>query len=91
MRGSLHDLQLAVGKRMREVPKELCRILFAKLSFSFCLILAQLQADGDSFLQFGFAAMGVAELLSWGAPPILVLLHLCLVHHSECESDQVGC
>lgn len=55
------------------------------------MFFSQLQANVIHVCSFGFAAMGVAELLSWGAPPILVLLHLCLVHHSECESDQVGC
>jgi hypothetical protein len=95
MRGSLHDLQFAVGKGMREVLKGLCSLRFAKLSPDLVSILSyvfsQLQANVIHVCSFGFAAMGVAELLSWGAPPILVLLHLCLVHHSECESDQVGC
>ena len=37
--------------------------------------------------------MGVAELLSWGVPPILVLLHLVLVHHLDCPDDEAwfGC
>lgn len=42
-----------------------------------------------STLQFWLCNMGVAELLSWGVPPILVLLHLVLVHHRDCPDDQV--
>lgn len=44
-----------------------------------------------STLQFWLCDMGVAELLSWGVPPILVLLHLVLVHHRDCPDDQVWC
>ena len=71
MRGSLHDLQLAVGKRMREVPKELCRILFAKLSFSFCLILAQLQANVTHFCSLALQPWGLLSFLAGGLPRFL--------------------
>lgn len=35
-------------------------------------------------------AMGVAELLSWGAPPILILLHLHLINVVSLEPEVVG-
>ena len=62
MRGSLHDLQLAVGKGMREVLKGLCSLRFAKLSPDLVSILSyvffSVASQCDSCLQFWVCSHG---------------------------------
>lgn len=51
--------------------------------------MVDLQLFCKRYCSFVFAAMGVAELLAWGAPPVLVLLHLHLIHMTSLESEMV--